>query len=142
MGVGRGQAVAVSLFSSMLAMQMQEAAMWLQRVVLGTGVVVLALAPEWFRINAHGIAAAAMFGAIVLTVVSTAFGTAPPCGSRYRRVYQTISLLMAGTLLTAVVLHLTLDGFNHAVLIAEIALIIEFTAYWVVQTIEDNNCTR
>lgn len=28
---GRGQAVAVSLFESMLAMQMQEAAMWLQR---------------------------------------------------------------------------------------------------------------
>src|SRR5690606_8256139 len=28
---GRGQAVSVSLFESMLAMQMQEAAMWLQR---------------------------------------------------------------------------------------------------------------
>src|SRR5262249_61890330 len=28
---GRGQEVAVSLYSSMLAMQMQEAAMWLQR---------------------------------------------------------------------------------------------------------------
>ena len=37
---------------------------------------------------------------------------------------------------------LTLDGFNHAVLIAEITLILEFTAYWVLQTIEDNNCTR
>ena len=49
---------------------------------------------------------------------------------------------MAGTLVTAVVLHLTLDGFNHAVLIAEIALIFEFTAYWVLQTIEDNGCSR
>lgn len=118
------------------------AARWLQRAVLGTGVVVLIVAPDWFRINAHGIAAAVMFGAIVLTVFSSAFGTAPACGSRYRGAYQTISLLMAATLLTAVVLHLSLDGFNHAVLIAEIALIIEFTAYWVLQTIEDNSCSH
>lgn len=118
------------------------AAVWLQRAVFGTGVVVLIAAPDWFRVNAHGIAAAAMFGAIVLTVFNSAFGAAPGCGRRYRVAYQTISLLMAGTLLTTVVLHQTLDGFNHAVLIAEIALIIEFTAYWVVQTIEDNSCTR
>jgi hypothetical protein len=112
-----------------------SAARWLQRAVLGTGVVVLLVAPDWFQVNAHGIAAAGMFGAIVLTVFSSAFGSAPSCGSRYRGAYQTISLLMAGTLLTTVALHLTLDGFNHAVLIAEMA-------YWVVQTIEDNNCTR
>ncbi|MUL76193.1 hypothetical protein [Mycolicibacterium sp. CBMA 226] len=118
------------------------AARWLQRAVLGAGIVVLIVWPDWFRVNAHGIAAAAMFGAIVLTVFSSAFGTAPACGSRYRRGYQTISLLMAATLLVAVTLHLTLDGFNHAVLIAEIALIIEFTVYWVMQTIEDNSCAR
>ncbi|MUL64693.1 hypothetical protein BOO86_09495 [Mycobacterium sp. CBMA 234] len=117
-------------------------AVWLQRVVLGIGLVVLIFAPEWFRANAHGLAAAAMFGAIVLTVFSSAFAAGPPCGTRYRRAYQVISLLMAGTLVTVVVLHQTLDGFNHAVLIAEIALIAEFTAYWVVQTIEDNSCAR
>lgn len=119
-----------------------SAARWLQRAVLGTGAVVLIAAPGWFQVNAHGIAAAVMFGAIVLTVFSSAFGTAPSCGGRYRGAYQTISLLMAGTLLITVVLHLTLDGFNHVVLIAEIALIAEFTAYWVLQTIEDNSCTR
>ncbi|MDR3664025.1 MAG: hypothetical protein P4L86_27160 [Mycobacterium sp.] len=118
------------------------AASWAQRAVFAAGVVVLVVAPGWFVANAHGIAAATMFAAIVLTVFNTAFGTTPPCGDRHRVVYQTISWLMAATLLITVVLHQTLDGFNHAVLVVEVALIAEFTAYWVVQTIEDNRCQR
>jgi hypothetical protein len=43
---------------------------------------------------------------------------------------------MALTLVAAVTSHLVLDGFNHAVLVVEVALIAEFGAYWLVQTVE------
>jgi uncharacterized membrane protein YwaF len=43
---------------------------------------------------------------------------------------------MALTLGTAVVLHLLLDGFNHAIIVIEAALILLFGAYWLVQTVE------
>ncbi len=116
-------------------------ATWVQRGVLGAGVAILTLAPDWFRANAHGIAATIMFAAIVLTVFNAAFAVDTRCGTRYRSIYQAISLLMAVTLVTTVVLHLVLDDVNHAVLIIEVALIAEFAAYWVVQTVEDNDCT-
>ncbi|MDH6243353.1 hypothetical protein [Mycobacterium sp. OTB74] len=122
--------------------RLATAAIWLQRIILGVGVVVLVAAPDWFRANGHGIAATVMFAAIVLTVVNTAFGTRPTCGPHYRRIYQAISIIMAVTLVTTVVLHQVLDGFNHAVLVVEVALIVEFAAYWVVQTIQDDHCTR
>ncbi|MEZ0053299.1 hypothetical protein ABIA30_004328 [Mycobacterium sp. MAA66] len=118
-------------------------AIWVQRALLGIGVVILAAAPDWFRANGHGIAAASMFGAIVLTVFNTAFGSpASLCGAGYRRVYQAISIAMAATLIATVAVHLLLDNFNHTVLVVETALIFEFAAYWVVQTIQDNSCTR
>jgi hypothetical protein len=37
---------------------------------------------------------------------------------------------------SAVAAHLLLDGFNHVVLVVEVALIAEFGAYWLVQTVE------
>ena len=43
---------------------------------------------------------------------------------------------MLVTLLAAVCSHQLLDGFNHAVLVVEVALIVEFAAYWLVQTVE------
>lgn len=117
-------------------------ALWLQRVVLGVGVLVLVLAPEWFRLNGHGIAAAAMFAAIVLTVFNTAYGSGETmCGAGYRRVYQAISISMAITLSAAVAVHLLLDNFNHTVLVVELALIVQFAAYWVVQTVQDDDCS-
>lgn len=114
-----------------------NAAVWLQRVVLGIGVVVLALAPDWFQSNAHGIAAALMFAAIVLTVLNATFGAHT---SAYRGVYQAISIVMAVTLIATVAVHLLLDTFNHTVLVVEVALIVEFAVYWVVQTVEDDHC--
>jgi hypothetical protein len=54
----------------------------------------------------------------------------------YHRFYQVISLAMAVTLAAAVTAHLLLNGFNHAVLVVEVALILEFGAYWLVQTVE------
>jgi hypothetical protein len=109
------------------------AAVWVQRVLLTVGLAALVLAPGWFRANAHGIAAIAMFAAIILTVAITAFVAR---NGRYQRVYQWISALMFLTLVTVVCLHQILDGFNHAVIVAEAALIVEFAAYWLVQTVE------
>lgn len=114
------------------------AAVWLQRAVLGVGVAVLAIAPDWFRANAHGVAATLMFAAIVLTVLNTTFGTHT---ATYRLIYQVISVIMAGTLVATVAVHLLLDNFNHTVLVVEAALILEFAVYWVVQTVEDDHCT-
>jgi hypothetical protein len=118
------------------------AAVWVQRALLAVGLVTLIAAPDWFRANAHGIAAVAMFAAIILTVVITAFvaGNQDDCKCPHRRryqvIYQSIATVMVLTLVAAVVLHQVLDGFNHAVLVVEAALIVEFAAYWVVQTIE------
>jgi hypothetical protein len=114
----------------------------MQRVVLGVGVVTLVAAPEWFRANAHGVAAVAMFAAIIATVLITAFLTGNqdqakcPQRRRYQAAYRAIAGAMALALGTAVVLHLVLDGFNHAIIVIEAALILLFGAYWLVQTVE------
>ena len=49
------------------------AALWAQRALLAVGLIALAWAPQWFRTHAHGVAAVAMFAAIIVTVVITAF---------------------------------------------------------------------
>jgi hypothetical protein len=118
------------------------AATWLQRVVLGVGVAILVAAPEWFRANAHGVAAVAMFASIIATVLITAFVTGNqdqakcPQRRRYQAAYRAIAAAMALALGTAVVLHLVLDGFNHAIIVIEAALILLFGVYWLVQTVE------
>ncbi len=92
--------------------------------------------------NAHGIAAVTMFVSFIVTVLINAFLAGRqdedkcPHTQTYHRVYQVISLAMALTLVAAVIAHLVLDGFNHAVLVVEVALIAEFGAYWLVQTVE------
>jgi hypothetical protein len=109
------------------------AATWGQRLLLLVGLVALTLAPDWFRANAHGVAAVAMFAAIIATVAITALVVD---SGRYRWVYRAILVAMVATLVAAVSLHLALDGFNHAVIVVEAALIAEFAVYWVVQTVE------
>lgn len=117
-------------------------AVWVQRAVLAVGLVTLIAAPAWFVTNAHGIAAVAMFAAFIGTVLITAFLAGrqdqAKCPHRdlYHRLYQAISVAMVLTLGAAVAAHLILDEVNHLVLVVEVALILEFGAYWVVQTIE------
>jgi hypothetical protein len=117
-------------------------AVWAQRAVLTVGLGTLLLAPTWFVANAHGIAAAAMFGAFIVTVLISAFlagqqdESTNPRARRYHVVYQVISVLMVLTLSAAVAVHFVLDDFNHTVLVVEVSLIAEFGVYWVVQTVE------
>ncbi|BBZ26265.1 hypothetical protein MMAD_05600 [Mycolicibacterium madagascariense] len=110
------------------------AATWLQRALFAVGIAALVLTPQWFRTHAHGIAAIAMFAAIILTVGITAFVASDR--RRYQLIYQGISVAMVLTLVAVVCLHELLDGFNHAVIVVETALIAEFAAYWIVQTVE------
>jgi hypothetical protein len=110
------------------------AAVWIQRVLFAVGLGTLVWAPDWFRTHAHGIAAVAMFAAIILTVGITAFVAVDR--RRYQVIYQWISVTMVLTLVAAVCLHELLDGFNHAVIAVEAALIAEFAVYWIVQTVE------
>jgi len=117
-------------------------ALWVQRALLAAGLVALTLAPGWFRANAHGVAAVAMFAAIILTVAITAVMAGHqdvdqcPHRRRYQRAYAAIAAVMVLTLAAAVGLHQFLDGFNHAVIVVEAALVAEFAVYWIVQTVE------
>ena len=119
-----------------------EVAVWVQRAVLAVGLVTVIVVPDWFVANAHGIAAVTMFLAFIVTVLINAFLAGRqdeqkcPHNPVYHRVYQAISLTMAVTLIAAVAAHQLLDGFNHVVLVVEVALIAEFGAYWLVQTVE------
>jgi hypothetical protein len=119
-----------------------EVAVWVQRAVLAIGLITLILVPHWFVANAHGIAAVAMFVSFIGTVLINAFLAGRqdenkcPHNQMYHHAYQVISVAMALTLVAAVTAHQVLDGFNHVVLVVEVALIAEFGAYWLVQTVE------
>ena len=56
----------------------------------------------------------------------------PPRPRGYQRIYRGIAAVMLVTLISVVILHLV----NHWVLVIEVALILEFAAYWAVQTKE------
>lgn len=119
-------------------------AMWVQRILLAVGVVTLALAPRWFVANAHGIAASALFAAIIATVFLTAFvadkGVVDsPNPALYQRVYRWIAVVMVITLIAAVVAHYALSEFSHVVIVVEVVLLAEFFVYWAVQTVEKWN---
>jgi hypothetical protein len=118
--------------------------LWGQRVLLAVGLVVLAVNPRWFAANAHGIAATSLFAAIIATVFLAAFiadkGVVDsPNPALYQRVYRWIAVLMALTLVAAVVVHYVLSEFSHVVIVVEALLLAEFFAYWAVQTVEKWN---
>ena len=110
--------------------------------VMALGLVALVFFGNWFDSNAHGVAAVIMFLAIIATVVTTAFlvsrqdDAKSPHRHLYYMLYQGIAAAMIVTLIAVVVLHFALDSWNHWVIVVETALILEFTVYWVIQTIE------
>ena len=116
--------------------------MYLLRAIMAVGLVALIFFRNLFDSNAHGIAAVIMFLAIISTVVTTAFlvsrqdDAKSPHRHLYYVLYQGIAAAMIVTLIAVVVLHIALDSWNHWVIVVETALILEFTVYWVIQTIE------
>ncbi len=118
------------------------ASMYLLRVIATIGFASFIFCPDRFASNGHGIAAIIMFLAIITTVVTTAFLVSrqddAKCPHRhlYYLLYQGIAAAMIVTLIAVVMLHLVLDRWNHWVIVVETALILEFTIYWVIQTVE------
>jgi hypothetical protein len=113
---------------------------WVLRAVVAIGLIGFLFFRKQFDSNAHGLAAVAMFIAIIVVVVLTAFLVSrqdlSPHKRLYHFVYRVIAAAMIATLVTVVVLHFVLDDWNHWVIVVEAALIGEFAAYWAVQTVE------
>ena len=113
--------------------------LWL---VVALGLVALIFFRRWFDSHAHGVAAVIMFLAIIVTVWATAFLVSRQDEEksrhrhRYYVLYQAIAVTMLVTLVGVVVLHLAMHRWPYWVIVVETALILEFAAYWVIQTIE------
>jgi uncharacterized membrane protein YkvI len=57
-------------------------------------------------------------------------------GAKYRRTYILLAVALGVLLALTVVVALTLTGFDHLILIAEVIIILLFGVYWLVQTVE------
>jgi hypothetical protein len=93
----------------------------------------------FFIDHAHWIAAGAMFACIFAVVVVNALHIRsrpdpPPLQRAARRAYIAIAGLMAGA--SIVIGAAALAGWGHAVIAIEVALIVLFAAFWVIQTVE------
>jgi hypothetical protein len=109
------------------------------RLIVLLGLIALAGFPDWFKNHAHGAAGVLMVSAFIVTVIHAAYLAGQedelksPQRHRYQLIYSVIAVLMLVTLITVVTLHL---GGSDSVIVLESLLILEFAAYWVVQTIE------
>jgi uncharacterized membrane protein YidH (DUF202 family) len=91
----------------------------------------------------HGIAAATMVAGVIAVMVLSALRTeerhravGDDTGRGYRRVYLAIAVALTVALAATVVAALTVTGFAHLVLVAEVIVILLFATYWGVQTKE------
>ena len=98
----------------------------------------------------HGIAAGTMVAGVIAVMVLSALraeerhegaaggaaGGAAASGTVYKRIYIAIAVGLAVALGVTVLTALTVNGFDHLVLIAEVIIIVLFAAYWGVQTKE------
>jgi hypothetical protein len=91
----------------------------------------------------HGIAAVTMVAGVIGVMVLSALRTeqrhravGDVDGRGYRRIYLGIALALTVALGATVVAALTVTGFGHLVLVAEVIVIVLFATYWGVQTKE------
>ncbi|MBV8786388.1 MAG: hypothetical protein JOZ00_06830 [Mycobacterium sp.] len=111
-------------------------------LIMVLGLIALVFFPDKFKECAHGAAAILMLSAFVATTFCTAYvvGKEDPSESAhqraYKRIYWGIAWLMLATSLVILWVHQTTGLEGHWGLWAEVALIGEFAAYWVVQTID------
>ena len=124
-------------------------ALYFLRLVVAVGVIALVVAwlvPPFrkpFILYAHGAAGTLMILSFIVTVLCAAdiAGREQESESthphRYRTIYRVIAGLMLVTLIAVVILHFVLkDNWRYWILALESFLILEFAAYWVVQSIE------
>jgi hypothetical protein len=102
---------------------------------LVAGVVWFVTAPDQFKANGHRLAALGLFAGIVLVAIFYASYAALE-GKPEAKIYSAIAILLTVTLIVLGALILGIGGIQpgHAVLWFETALIVEFAAFWLVQT--------
>lgn len=111
-------------------------------VLLGELALFLVLRDRFIALS-HDIAAATMVAGVIAVMVFSALraedrhpGAAARTGTVYKRIYLAIAVALAVSLGVTVLTALTVSGFGHLVLIAEVIIIVLFATYWGVQTKE------
>jgi hypothetical protein len=114
-------------------------------VTLGLIVLVIPRFRDGFINHAHGVAGTLMILAFIVTVLCAAYVAGPeeepesPRRRRFQRIYRVIAVVMLVTLVVVVTLHIARPswvGKDLWIIVLETTLILEFAAYWVVQSIE------
>ncbi|OBF74551.1 hypothetical protein A5750_12760 [Mycobacterium sp. 852002-51613_SCH5001154] len=111
-------------------------------LIMVLGLIALIFFRDTFKEYAHGAAAVLLLSAFIATTFCTAYvvGREDPSKSPhqrgYKRIYWGIAWLMLATLIAVLWVHYSRGLGGHWGLLAEVALILEFAAYWVVQTID------
>lgn len=77
-----------------------------------------------------------MFAGIIVVVVLNAASSRTVGNADYVRRYHAVAVAMGLTLGVVIVLHFTLRGFTHSIIVAEVLLIGEFALFWAIQTAE------
>ena len=94
-------------------------------------------APASFLRHGHAVSAVTMFVAIIVVVLLNGFGARHSTRSpTFARLYDAIAAVMTLTLAATAVTAATGHSGRHAVIWVEALLILEFTAFWLVQTVE------
>jgi hypothetical protein len=114
------------------------------RLVVLVGLIALVVRPfrHYFLEYAHGIAGVLMLLAFIATVFCTAYVAGreeeSPHRHRYQLFYRVIAVVMLVTLIAVVMGHRVHPHWmgDLWIIVLESTLILEFAAYWVVQTIE------
>jgi hypothetical protein len=100
------------------------------------GAVLFVFSPTQFQKQGHGAATTVFFAGIIAVTLLNARSSGERVGAaRYIWAYRVIAGVMTATLLVVIGMHL-LAGRPTAAIIAETLLVVEFGAFWVVQTIE------
>jgi hypothetical protein len=117
-------------------------ALYFLRLVVAVALITLVFFRHQFLKHAHGAAGTLMLLAIIVTVLCAASGAGQeqesPRRRRYHWIYRVIAVVMLVTFTAVVTLHIARPHWmgDLWIIVLESGLILEFAAYWVVQSIE------
>ncbi len=113
------------------------------RVVIGIGAALLVVGavaflawPEMFQRRGHGVAAGVFFtGMIAVTVLNARSSGERPGAVRYVWAYRLVAGVLTATLAVVIGMHVLAGRVSYAI-VPETLLVLEFGAFWVIQTVE------